>query len=50
MGHCKDSTEQDANTANDHIRNSKEGVATSHDGLGGDDDGLGTFILAGGEV
>lgn len=47
---CKDSTEKDANTTNDNISDAEEGVASSDNGSGRDNDGLATLVLSSREI
>lgn len=46
----KDGTEKNANTANDNVGDAEEGVASSHNGSGRDDNGLGTLVLSSREI
>jgi len=45
MSSCEDRTKQNAKTAYNNIRNAEEGVFTTHDGSGGDQDGFGAAVL-----
>lgn len=46
----EDSTENDAYTSDDNVRNAEERVAATHDCAGGDEHRLGTAVLSNGEV
>lgn len=41
----KDGTENDTDTSNSHVGDTQEGVSSSHDSAGADQDGLGALIL-----
>lgn len=50
MRHCEEGTQEDTETANNDIGDPKEGIPSTHDGSGGNDHGLGTFVDIGWEV
>ena len=41
----EENTQDNAKAANDDVCNAEEGILASHNGLGGDEDGLGATIL-----
>lgn len=45
MSDGKDGAEKNADTADDDVCDTEEGVTTSHDGTGADDDRLGALVL-----
>jgi hypothetical protein len=47
---CEDGTEKNANTADDNVSNAEERVASSNNGSGRDNDGLGTLVLSSREI
>lgn len=49
MGDGEDGAEKNANTANNDVSNTEEGVASTHDSTGTDDDGLLALVFLCGE-
>ena len=46
----EDGAEHDAQAADDHVRDTEEGVPAAHHGAGGDDEGLCALVYVGGEL
>lgn len=50
VGSCEDTTEDDAKAANNEIYDAEEGVASAHNGTGGDENGLLALVVVDREV
>lgn len=46
VGHCEQGAQQNADSANNHVSNPHEGILTTDDRAGREQDGLSSIVLA----